>query len=39
VRVWGEETTFEPESLGDDYEEDEEEEEGEITLSPHSPPP
>jgi hypothetical protein len=35
-----EETPSEPESLGDDdEEEDKDEEEGEITPSPHSPPP
>jgi hypothetical protein len=36
----GEETLSEPESSGDDdEEEDKDEEEGEITPSPHSPPP
>jgi hypothetical protein len=40
VRVRGEETPSEPESLGDDnQEEEEDEEEGEITPSPHSLPP
>jgi hypothetical protein len=38
VRSWGEETPSRPESSGDD-DEDEDEEEGEITPSPHSPPP
>jgi hypothetical protein len=39
MRVWGEETPFEPESSGDDDdEEDKDEEEGEIAPSMHSLP-
>jgi hypothetical protein len=39
VRAWEEETPFEPMSSGDDdVEEDEDEEDGEIAPSPHSPP-
>jgi hypothetical protein len=40
MRARGEETPSESESLGDgDEEEDKNEEEGDITPSPHSPPP
>jgi hypothetical protein len=38
VRVWGEDTPFEPESLEEEEEEEKEEEGvGGITLPPHSP--
>jgi hypothetical protein len=40
TKAQGEETPSEPESSGDDNEEeDDDKEEGEITPSPHSPPP
>jgi hypothetical protein len=40
MKAQGEETPSEPESSGDDNEEEEhDKEEGEITPSPHSPPP
>jgi hypothetical protein len=40
ARAWGQETPAEPECLGEDNEEkDEDGEEGEVTSPPHSPPP
>jgi hypothetical protein len=39
VRAQGEETPSEPESLGGGNEEDEDEEDGEVSPLPHSPPP